>query len=144
VWALGVRPVAAPALVPYAFRQGWNVDPNALLYSELLAGRFSLAVSTVHARLVHELTGRYRLRTDEIVGPVRPARVRQSETLEAACRLVVRLEGTLLLAQRVEDASRTDLWSEWRRPDRIDTVRRRLGAELEEAYRLFPALEGGP
>ena len=141
VWAWWSRSADPPRFRPYAVRQGWKVDPIALLDQDLRRGRLLWAVTLVHDRLVHELTGRFGLTPEEIVGPPGPGGPARRPEVLVACQTVVALQKTYELAYRAEDPERTDVWSEWRKPAWRQAARHRFESELAQVVALWPERE---
>jgi len=141
-WDAWSRPAAPPRFRPYAVRQGWQVDPLAFLDRDLRMGRLTTAILTVHDDLVRDLTQRRGLTASEIRATARRFGTPSPPSTVRACRTVLSLEQTYLLAARVEDPRRTDLWSEWRRPVWRLRARQRFSAELAEAQALRSIREG--
>ena len=143
-WDLWSRPAEPPRFAAYTVRQGWKIDPIALLDQDLRLGRLTGAIFAVHDRLVRELTERHGLRPAEILRDILPLQQRRDPTIDRACRSVRALEVTYQIANRVEDPRRTDVWSQWRRPVWRSSARRRFQAELSEIESIWPVLEGLP
>ncbi|MGA8664565.1 MAG: hypothetical protein WB809_05825 [Thermoplasmata archaeon] len=140
-WATWSRPAEPPRFRGYAVRQGWKVDPIALLDQDLRRGRLAWAVTLVHDRLVHELTDRHGLTPREIVARTRPGPSGRLPAVDRACRVLVSLEATYQIAYRAEDPHRTDVWSAWRKPVWRAAARRRFENELTEVEGLWAPLE---
>jgi len=140
-WETGPHPAEPPRFVGYSVRQGWRVDPIALLDQDLRRARLTWAVTVVHDRLVGELTVRHGLNPVDILSSTLPSPRRRDPVIDRACRIVVALEETYRLAYRAEDPLRTDLWSDWRRPTWRSSARRRFQEELSEVEELWPRLE---
>jgi hypothetical protein len=140
-WDAWNRPAAPPRFHPYAVRQGWQVDPLAFLDRDLRAGRLTTAILTVRDDLTRELVQRHGLTRAEIRAHSRHLGTPSDPLIDRACRAVLSLERTYLLAARVEDPQRTDLWSRWRRPAWRARARDEFDAELAEATALRSAFE---
>lgn len=140
-WILWPRPANPPRFRGYAVRQGWQVDPLAVLERDLRQGHLSVGIVDLRDRLWRELSEHHHLSPIEI----RSWRLIPAEdwgqAVQEACQLVRALETTLLLASRAEDPQRLDLWSRWRRPAWRERARRRFEAELSDVESLWPRLE---
>jgi hypothetical protein len=144
LWDLWVHPASPPQFHGYAVRQGWQVDPNAILDRDLREGRLTGAIVAVHDQLIRELSGHRNLSRDEIRRHSSRLAPPNAPPVERACRAVRLLEKTYRLAAMVEDPRRTDLWSRWRRPVWRTRSRERYLSALTEANAIWPALtEGG-
>jgi hypothetical protein len=141
VWANWSKPADPPRLRGYAVRQGWQVDPIALLDRELLEGRLADGILAVHDRLLTELIEHHGLKATDVqrqfylLGKKPPTVVRE------ACAQVRALAATYEVAYRAEDRGRTDLWSRWRRPAWAEAARLRFEEELSAVEALWPQLE---
>ncbi len=141
-WTLWSRPAKPPRFAGYAVRQGWQVDPMALLNVDLRRGRLTGGIVAVRDRLLLELTERLDLTPQEIRRRFPTAlAARRAPAVHRACAEVRALEATYAIAYRVEDPLRTDLWSRWRRPVWRARSRQRFEEELSEAESLFPLFE---
>jgi hypothetical protein len=140
-WGLWDRSADPPRLRGYAVRQGWQVDPIALLNRDLQDGRMAAGVLAVHDLVLGELTGRHHVSARAIRRQSIFARPDEGSPLRRACDLVVALETTYEIAYRAEDRKRTDLWSRWRRPKWRELARQRFGEELSAVESVWPLLE---
>jgi len=140
-WDAWARPAVPPQFAGYVVRQGWRVDPIAVLDQDLRHEKLAGAVITVHDRLVRELTVRHGLTSREIARRGLPFGRRRDPLIDLACRKVRELETTYRIASRAEDSRRTDLWSRWRRPDWRANARRRFEAELSWIESVWSTLE---
>lgn len=143
-WILVSRPAKPPRFRGYAVRQGWQVDPIALLDQDLRRERLTSGIIAVRDRLLLELTGRYRISLKEVRRSLLPVRSGRGPAVDEACREVRALEATYAIAYRVEDPLRTDLWSRWRRPAWREQARRRFEEELSAVETLWSRLEKAP
>lgn len=140
-WDAWARPALPPRFAGYAVRQGWQIDPIAVLDQDLRHEKITRAVIAVRDRLVRELTAHHGLTARAIARAGLPFAPRREPTVDLACRTVRELETTFQIAARAEDPERTDLWSRWRRPVWRATARRRYEAELASITSFWPALE---
>lgn len=143
-WDFWSWPAEPPRFHGYTVRQSWKVDPLALLDQELRRERLTVAIVSVHDRLLRELTGRHGLTSREILGGLRISAKRRDPTVDRACRAARALETTYQLASRAEDPLRADVWSEWRRPAWRASARRRFDREFSEVESVLPILESTP
>ncbi|MGD0588998.1 MAG: hypothetical protein ABSA63_09455 [Thermoplasmata archaeon] len=140
-WDSWARPALPPRFTGYAVRQGWQVDPLAVLDQDLRHEKLTSAVVTVRDRLVRELTLGHGLTLHDIATVGRPFRPPRDASIETACRAIRRLDLVYEVASRAEDLRRTDLWSRWRRPAWRATARRRFEEELSVIRSVWAPLE---
>jgi len=140
-WLQWGRPVNPPRLRGYAVRQGWQVDPIALLDRELLEGRLAEGILSVHNLLRNELAERHQITARDVQRQFYFFGKKPSRAVREACSQVRSLATTYLVAARAEDPRRTDLWSRWRRPSWRAEAERRFEEELTVVESLWPRLE---
>jgi hypothetical protein len=143
LWDLWIRPASPPRFQGYVVRQGWQVDPNAVLDRDLRNDRLTGAIVAVHEHLVRELADHRKLSRREIRRRSHRLGTPADPPVERACRAVRVLEWTYPLAVMVEDPHRTDLWSRWRRPLWRARARAEYLAALAESEAIWPALTEG-
>ncbi|MGA8605166.1 MAG: hypothetical protein WB788_08965 [Thermoplasmata archaeon] len=141
VWLQWGRPVNPPRLRGYAVRQGWQIDPIALLDRELLEGRMAEGILSVHNLLSSELAERHQITAWDVQRQFYFFGKKPSPAVREACSQVRALATTYLIAARAEDPRRTDLWSRWRRPSWRAEAERRFDEELTAVESLWPRLE---
>ena len=141
-WDAWARPALPPRFRGYAVRQGWQVDPLALLDSELRKDKISTAIAAVRDRVVRELVQHHKLTVRAIGRAGSPFLSAKNEPVAEACRAVRQLDLAYRLAARAEDPRRTDLWSRWRRPVWRARARYRFEQQLGHLPSFWPALEG--
>jgi hypothetical protein len=140
-WLQWGRPVNPPRLRGYAVRQGWQVDPIALLDRELLEGRLAEGILSVHTLLRNELAEHHQITARDLERQFYLFGNKPSPAVREACSQVRALATTYLIASRAEDPRRTDLWSRWRRPSWRAEAERRFEEELTAVEALWPRLE---
>jgi len=140
-WILWSRPASPPRFHGYAVRQGWQVDPIALLDEDLRKGRLTAGILAVRDRLLVELTQHHGIDLPQIRRRLSFSRVPLAPEVTKACEAVRALEATYSIAYRVENPFLTDLWTRWRRPVWRAQALRRLEKELSEVETLWPSLE---
>jgi hypothetical protein len=140
-WAIWSRPANPPRLQGYSVRQGWQVDPMALLDRDLKEGRLARGVLMARDRLRLELSERHQLSDADVRRRFYLFRAKPAPEIGRACALVRGLETTYDISIRAEDPQQTDLWSRWRRPAWRARARRRFEEELSEIETLWPRLE---
>jgi len=140
-WTLWSRPAAPPRFHGYAVRQGWQVDPIAVLDQDLRQGRLTGGILAVRDRLLIELTQHHGLELAQIRRKFSFSRVPRTPEVTMACEAVRALEATYSVAYRAENPLLTDLWTRWRRPVWREQARRQFEKELSDVENLWPALE---
>jgi hypothetical protein len=141
VWLAWARPASPPRFRGYVVRQGWQVDPLAVLELDLRQGHLSAGILEVRDRLWRELSDHHHLTPVDIRRWHLIPPEDWGQAVQEACQHVRALEATLLLASRAEDPRRVDLWSRWRKPAWRARARRRFEQELSEVETLWPRLE---
>jgi len=126
----------------YAVRQGWQIDPMAVLNRDLREGRIGSGIVAVRDRLLLELSEQHHLSAEDVRRRFFLLRPRPAPVIARSCRTVRALETTFEIAFRAEDPRRTDLWTRWRRPVWRERARQRFEEELSEVETLWPRLEG--
>jgi len=140
-WGYWGRPMNPPRLRGYAVRQGWQVDPIALLDRELREGRLAEGILSVHDLLLNELAERHQTTARDVQRQFYLFGKKPSLAVRQACSQVRSLRITYMIASRAEDPRRTDLWSRWRRPSWRAEAQRRFEEELTAVESLWPRLE---